>query len=55
MKTWKINVTHTGTEETYGFTLERMEAPTENEILDTLDTDKYPRHLVKVTITEVNV
>ena len=55
MKQWKINVTNTDTEETYGFMLERLEAPTEQEIIDTLDTEKYPRQFVKVTITEVNL
>jgi len=55
MKQWKINVTHIENEQTYGFMLERMEAPTENEILDTLDTEKYPREHVTVTITEVKL
>lgn len=55
MKQWKINVTNNATEETYGFMLERLEAPTEQEILDTLDTEKYPREHVTVTITEVKL
>lgn len=55
MKRWKINVTNTETEKTYGFVLERAEAPTEQEIIDTLDTDQYPRQFVKITITEVNI